>query len=517
MSDGPLTTSPAAKIPATLAWSVVGSARRVPFAFVAATSAKARGVRGHADGRDQEVAVHREFAAGDRLGAAAPRRVGRTEGHLRAAQAAHRARRVGEDLGRGDEEGEPDAFALRVVDLRPVGRHLLPAAPVGDRHAGGPKASGGPRRIHRHVAAADDDDAPAGDVRGLPEPDVAQELDAAEDALVVLSGHAEARRARRPGRHENRVKPVPPERLEVPDRRARDDLDADVRDILDVPGDHVGGQAVGGDRQAQEAARLGRGLEDPDAVADPGQLPGGGQAGRAGAHDRDPLPVRRRHRHAGAVEVLVVPVVGEALEPADRQRPLQRAAGALGLARGVAGPTEGAREGRRLEDELECLLVLAAADQGDVAVGLDAGRTRVRAGRAAAAVDDCLLRHGLGKGDVGGPPGDHVGVELVGDGDGAGRLALLAARAGGLVDEAGLAPDPGVELPVPVALDPLDLAVGEGRDVVVVDRGRHLRRGDAARTVEGGEDLAEQDHLPADAGVLLDDEDLVAHVAELQG
>ena len=42
-------------------------------------------------------------------------------------------------------------------------------------------------------------------------------------------------------------------------------------------------------------------------------------------------------------------------------------------------------------------------------------------------------------------------------------------------------------------------------------------RRDAARAVQGGEDLAEQDHLAADAGFLLHQQDAVAHVAELQG
>ena len=71
--------------------------------------------------------------------------------------------------------------------------------------------------------------------------------------------------------------------------------------------------------------------------------------------------------------------------------------------------------------------------------------------------------------------------------------------------------------PSAAGLDALDLAVGQGRDVGVVDGRRHLRRRDAARAVEGREDLAEQDHLPADAGLLLDEQDPVAHVAELEG
>ena len=77
--------------------------------------------------------------------------------------------------------------------------------------------------------------------------------------------------------------------------------------------------------------------------------------------------------------------------------------------------------------------------------------------------------------------------------------------------------DLGVVGAVAVAADALDLGVGEDVDVGVVDGGGHLGGGDAAGAVERGEDLAEQDHLAADAGVLLDDEHLVAHVAELEG
>ena len=180
-------------------------------------------------------------------------------------------------------------------------------------------------------------------------------------------------------------------------------------------------------------------LEDLDGVAEAGELPGGGEAGRAGAHDRDAAAVGRGDLDAELVVRGVVLVGDEALDPADRQRALERAAGALALARGVAGAPERADERRGVEDELVGLLVLAAADERDVAVGLDAGRAGVRAGRGAGAVDDGLLRHGLGERDVGGAAGDQVVVELVGHGHGAGRLALLAAGAGDLVDEPGLA------------------------------------------------------------------------------
>ncbi len=471
----------------------------------------------HADRRDHDLAAHGELAAGDRLGAPAPGRVGSAQGHLRAAQAAHDACRIRSNLDRRGQEGELDPLALRVVDLGAVGRHLLAAAPVGDRDARRAQPPGGPRGVHRHVPPADDDDPPALEVGRHAEPHVVQELHATEDPRGLLAGDAQGGGPRRAGRHEDGVEPVAPQRGQVQDGTAGGDLDADVGDVLDVLLHDLGRQPVGRDGKAQEAARLRGRLEDLDAVAGARQLPGGRQARRAGAHDRDALPIGGCHRHAGAVEVLVMPVVGEALEPPDRERSFQLTAGALALARCVAGPPQGAGEWRRLQHQLERLLVLAVADQRHVAVRLDPGRTGVGARRAAAAIDDRLLGDGLREGDVRRPPGDHVRVELVGDRDGAGGLAELAAGAACLVDVAGLAPDPGVELPVAVALDALDLAVREGRDVVVVDRGRHLRRGDAAGAVQGGEDLAQQDHLPADAGVLLHDEDLVAHVAQLQG
>ena len=119
--------------------------------------------------------------------------------------------------------------------------------------------------------------------------------------------------------------------------------------------------------------------------------------------------------------------------------PSSDAAGAFALARRVAGTPQRTDERRRVEDELEGLLVFAAADQRHVPVGLDAGRAGERAWRAAGALDDRLLRHGLRERDVGRAPRHEVGVELVGHGHGAGGLAQRAAGAGRLVDVARLA------------------------------------------------------------------------------
>ena len=219
-----------------------------------------------------------------------------------------------------------------------------------------------------------------------------------------------------------------------------------------------------------------------------------------------PGPSRRR----------VVPLGDEPLETPDGDRPLELAAGARGFARGVAGASERPHERGRLQHQLERLLVEPAADQRHVAVGLDAGRAGIDAGRGAGTLDQGLLRDGLREGDVGRPPGDHPAVPLVRHGHGAGLLALPTARARGQVHETRPAVDLDVETARSIAGDSRDLRVGRDGHVRVVGRRRHLRGRDAAGAVEGREDLAEQDHPAPDARLLLDDEDAVAHVAELE-
>ncbi len=321
--------------------------------------------------------------------------------------------------------------------------------------------------------------------------------------------------ARRAGGEENRVVALGLEGLDVVHAGGGDDLDADRRDVGDVLLDDLGGKAVGGERVAQEAAGLGLGLEDAHLVAQARELPRGGEAGGAGADDRDLLAVRGLHLDPGAVLAGVVAVGDEALEAADRDGALEGAAGALALARRVAGAAQRADQGSGVEDELEGLLVLAAADEGHVAVRLDARGARVDARRRARPLDDGLLRHRLRERDVRGAARDQVVVELVGHRDGAGGLALVAAGAGVPVDERGVLPNRRVEGAAGGAPDPRHLAVVLRGDVRVVDGRRHLGAGDAAGAVERREDLAQEDHASADARLLLDEEDLVAHVAEL--
>src|SRR5664279_2067875 len=123
---------------------------------------------------------------------------------------------------------------------------------------------------------------------------------------------------------------------------------------------------------AQEAAGLGLGLQDPHLVAEPCELPGRGQTGWPGADDGHALTVGLRAFDAWAVHLVVVAVGDEALEAADRDCRLEVPAAAFALARRVARPSQRADQRRGVQDQLERLLVLPGADQGHVAVCLDA-------------------------------------------------------------------------------------------------------------------------------------------------
>ncbi len=474
------------------------------------------GVGDEPDRRDHHIARHHELGALDRLRATPPRGVRLAQLHAGATHAGHLAARVADHGHRRDEELEADAFLLRVLDLGGMGGHLLSTTTVRDEGVDRAEAPRGPRRVHRHVAATDDHHALPLEVGRPVEPDVAQETEAGDHSGCLLAGHPEAGRPGRAGRQQDGVVPLALERLEVVDPRVGHDLDAERGHVADVLLDDLLGQAVHRDRLAKESAGLGRRLDDLHPVALAGELPSGGQPRRPRAHDRHALAVGRRRLDAGPVVRGVVALGDEALEPPDRQRALEVIPRALRFAGRVAGSPEGADERRRVQHELERLLVLAAADERDVAVGLDPRRAGARAGRRALAGDDRLLRHGLRKRDVGRSARDEVGVELVGHGHRAHLLALLAAGAGGGVDVPRLLAHRGVEAPRVVPANALHLAVGDRGDVRVVDRRGHLRARDAARAVQRREDLAQQDHPSTHARFLLDQQDLVAHVAELQ-
>ncbi|OIQ83642.1 hypothetical protein GALL_345650 [mine drainage metagenome] len=254
-----------------------------------------------------------------------------------------------------------------------MGRHLVASATVGHADLEGAETPGRARGVHRDVAASDDHDASARQLGGLVDPHLPEEVQPGEHAVGVLTRHAEGGRARGPGGEQHGVVALGLEGLEVADGRAGDDLDTEGRDVGDVLLDDLLRESVRGERMPEEAARLGLGLVDADLVAEPRELPRRREAGRTGSDDRDALAVGDRAFDAGAVHLGVVAIGGEPLEPTDRDRRLEVAARALRLAGGVARAPQRADQRGGVEDELERVLVLPAADQGHVTVGLDAG------------------------------------------------------------------------------------------------------------------------------------------------
>ena len=123
-------------------------------------------VRRHADRDDDQVAGDRRTrcrgsarAVGGRRRRARRARIFVQRRPLTAPSAVAERPRPGRPR---NANSTPSRSASSTLDC--VGRHLVAAAPVGDRDARGAEAPRGPRGVHGHVAATDDHDALAGEV-----------------------------------------------------------------------------------------------------------------------------------------------------------------------------------------------------------------------------------------------------------------------------------------------------------------------------------------------------------------
>ncbi len=176
------------------------------------------------------------------------------------------------------------------LDLVRAGRHLAALFEADHVHLLRALAQRRQRDVDGDVAAADHHHART-DLDRHPAPDVAQEVDAAEnEGLVHALDRDEARHLRAQAEEDRIV--VPAEGIEAVDLRAGADGDAERGDLFAVPVEQFGRQAVGGDAVAQHAAGLRLRLEDFDGMAEDAQVVGGGEPGRAGADDAD-APARR--------------------------------------------------------------------------------------------------------------------------------------------------------------------------------------------------------------------------------
>ena len=147
------------------------------------------------------------------------------------------------------------------------------------------------------------------------------------------------------------------------------DLDAERLDALDLGAQHLARQAVVGDADRGHAAGLGQRLEDGAVDALEPEVVGAGQAGRPGADDGD---ARLARQLAQAID-LGLAVGDEALERADGDRLVDRAAAAGVLAGTHADAADGGRHGAALAHGLGRALDLVDAQLLDVGRDVDAG------------------------------------------------------------------------------------------------------------------------------------------------
>ena len=288
--------------------------------------------------------------------------------HLLEDNAGEAAVCVGEFLG--DEVVEDrDALVHRVLLLPGRRLHLLEAGADDHLHVLAAEAARGAAAVHRRIAAAEHDDAPA-DLLDVPERDVGQPVDA--DMNVgggfLPAGYVEVAAARRAGAGEHRVVAFVEDGLEAPDMLAEAGLDpADADDVTDFLVDHQLGQTEARDLAPDHATAARLGVVQGDLIAEWREVARDGERGGAGADQGDPLAVAGGGRRGQSAADVVLVVGGDALEPADRDRLLFNATTPAGrLAGSVAGPAEDAREDIGLPVDEVGVAITAGGNKPDI-------------------------------------------------------------------------------------------------------------------------------------------------------
>src|SRR6266511_807910 len=384
-------------------------------------------VRLGAERDDDGVAVERlELARRHRL--AAPLLVRLAEDHLLDLHPLHIALGIREDLDRRVEEEELDPLLLRVADLLDAGRRLRLGAAVDAADGGRAEPLRDAQAVHRGVAGADDGDVLAdGDGRVLEREDVAahevhagEELVRRVDLARVLAGDPDERRGARADAEEHGVVALLLEELRdgegLADDLVRLDLHALVDELLHLAVDDLAREAEGRDAVLEHAAHHVERLVDRHVGAELHEVGGGGEAGGAGAADRDLAELLREARGRGGLRLRVV--ADEALEAADADRLDLLADHALRLAlrllRADAAADRG--EGVRLLDDLERAVEVADRDVLDERRDVDRHRAARHAGRLRALDAALRLAEGLLEGvaeiDLLEVPGALLGVAL---------------------------------------------------------------------------------------------------------
>ncbi|HWR93025.1 MAG TPA: hypothetical protein VN300_11375 [Desulfobacterales bacterium] len=252
-------------------------------------------VRPVADGLDYHVAVQSPLRALDWFGTAPAGGVGRPQPGAHEREALEPLAPADDIACRLVEQQEMHARRQRFHALVGLGRHLGVGAPVDQVDVRGAEPGGRLDAVHGHRPAADDGHGPAGDPFGhILETAVAQRrkvVHRGKNTRYGLSLRVDGLRRPQAGRQKDGFEALLEQLLRS--ARTRDglaalELDAEIRDVLELPSQEIQAEAVGDHPVAQHAAGLGPGLENGDRVTLLGELGRAAQSGRAGAHHGDP-------------------------------------------------------------------------------------------------------------------------------------------------------------------------------------------------------------------------------------
>ena len=209
---------------------------------------------------------------------------------------------------------------------------------------------------------------------------------------------------------------------------------------------------------------------------------------------------------------------GEALEVANGHGFIaQFLAVAVALTGMVADAAADGGQRAALAHEVVGFLELAGGDEGDVALGVDAGGAGAAArGRRGGLGDGEEIGDGLGVEAGDGLAGAQAAVEVAGQRDGAGLGTVAAGVAFFGIDEARLAGDLDGEI-AGGTVDLLHVGERDDFDIFVAGAFDELGGEDAHGAIAGGESLVELGHFAADGGGGIDEVDLEAGLGEVQG
>lgn len=304
------------------------------------------------------------------------------------------ARCVGFNPAGGFQGDDFAAFRHGRLDLFRQSGHIFQPAPVQALDGSRPQPFGRAGGVHGHVAASDDADPFAGEIRNPAFPDVPEQPDSTVHSLGVFPGDMELLVAVGPDGDVHRIILL----LELFHRNVRPygnsgtDLDPGGEDVVQVPVQHFQGQTVVRDPVPEHAAQLGPLFVHGDAVAHKSQIVGCCQASRAASNHRHGLAGGRgglwRPGRLGMVH-------GKPLQPADVHRGVHHPPAAVVFAGMLAYIGAGGGEGIVLPDQFQGVFIPAFPDERHITGNIHMGRAGGHTGHRVAETADA-------------PAGEHV-------------------------------------------------------------------------------------------------------------